>query len=70
MLFFLLLGLLVLMCSNRSNVHDSGDMVIPSRLIDKWFVLVAQWLAIIVREALVLSPLKRARPMAVVSSGV
>lgn len=37
--------------------------------IDKWFVLIAQWLAIIVREALVLSPLKRALPMAIVSLG-
>ena len=38
--------------------------------INKRFVLVVQWLAIIVREALVLSPLKRALPMALVSLGV
>lgn len=38
--------------------------------INERFVLVVQWLAIIVREALVLSPLKRALPMALVSLGV
>ena len=69
MLFVLLFGLLVLICS---TIIGQMYMTVATwsyrpGSIDKWFVFVAQWLATIVGEALVVSPLNRALPMALVS---